>query len=360
MMAKLLFLALALAPALAWSPAARAGGLRRGVLTNVVAGGENRALVIQNKGGGHGELGYHLALLLAQEKGCKVTVLHDGGPEPKTGKNPFDSYANLEAAGVEVKWTDLGAASTAEALGDSGPYEFVFDNWSKDASKAAPTVSLAKSWKVSNYVFVSSAGMYKGKSQPMTETDEVKETGQRAVEELLASEGLPWTSFRPQYIYGPLTNKRDYIDWFFHRIERGMPLPIPNAGDQVVCLTNAVDVASLLASALGNPDAVGEVFNCGTDACVTYSQVANMAAELCGKEAKIVSYDPSAFELPKGAFPFRNTAFYVSVDKAKSALGWSPKCNLKEDLTWYYQQFKDAKLGTKEGLDFSADEKVLA
>ena len=50
-------------------------------------------------------------------------------PLDQTGKNPFDSYANLEAAGVEVKWTDLGAASTAEALGDSGPYEFVFDNW---------------------------------------------------------------------------------------------------------------------------------------------------------------------------------------------------------------------------------------
>ena len=33
----------------------------------------------------------------------------------------------------------------------------------------------------------------------------------RAVEELLAAEGLPWTSFRPQYIYGPNTNKRDYV-----------------------------------------------------------------------------------------------------------------------------------------------------
>jgi nucleoside-diphosphate-sugar epimerase len=42
----------------------------------------------------------------------------------------------------------------------------------------------------------------------------VKETGQRAVEELLAAKGLPWTSFRPQYIYGPKTNKRDYVDWY--------------------------------------------------------------------------------------------------------------------------------------------------
>lgn len=36
-----------------------------------------------------------------------------------------------------------------------------------------------------------------------------------------------------QYIYGPLTNKRDYLDWFFDRIVRGRPLPLPAHGDQV-------------------------------------------------------------------------------------------------------------------------------
>lgn len=30
------------------------------------------ALIVQNKGGGHGEIGYHLALKLAKEKGLKV------------------------------------------------------------------------------------------------------------------------------------------------------------------------------------------------------------------------------------------------------------------------------------------------
>ncbi len=49
------------------------------------------------------------------------------------------------------------------------------------------------------------------------------------VEELIANEGLPWTSFRPQYIYGPKTNKRDYLDYFFDRIVREKPVPIPNS-----------------------------------------------------------------------------------------------------------------------------------
>jgi nucleoside-diphosphate-sugar epimerase len=75
------------------------------------------------------------------------------------------------------------------------------------------------SWGVKNYVYVSSGGMYKNTEEvPLLETDAVKETGQRKVELLAAELGLPWTSFRPQYIYGPKTNKRDYLDWFFDRV----------------------------------------------------------------------------------------------------------------------------------------------
>jgi len=219
-------------------------------------------------------------------------------------------------------------------------------------------VALAKQWEVSNYVFVSSAGMYKGASQPMKERDEVKATGQRAVEELLEAEGLPFTVFRPQYIYGPKTNKRDYIDWFFHRVTRGLPLPIPNNGDQIVSLTNAVDVAALLASALGNPAAIGEVFNCGTDAEVTYAELCDLVMAQVGTQVAVEAYDPADFDLEKGAFPFRNTAFYVSVDKAKDKLGFKPKCSLKEDLSWYYEQYLAAGLDKKD-MDFVADEQIL-
>ena len=92
-------------------------------------------------------------------------------PPPQTGKEPWDSYKNLEAAGVEIVWADLGAGMPSL----TGEFEFVFDNWSKDADLAKPYVEAAKSWGVSNYVFVSSAGMYSGKGS-LKESDDVKET----------------------------------------------------------------------------------------------------------------------------------------------------------------------------------------
>lgn len=65
---------------------------------------------------------------------------------------------------------------------------------------------------------------------------------------------------RPQYIYGPLTNKRDYLDWFFDRVVHGLEfVPLPLHGDQLVALTHAEDVASMLASVVGNENAVNQV-----------------------------------------------------------------------------------------------------
>ncbi len=71
-----------------------------------------------------------------------------------------------------------------------------------------------------------------------------------------------------QYIYGPLTNKRDYLDWFLDRITRGRPLPLPLHGDQLTTLTHVEDVAALLGAVVDNPRAVNQVFNCATDRCV--------------------------------------------------------------------------------------------
>lgn len=56
----------------------------------------------------------------------------------------------------------------------------------------------------------------------------MKETAGQVLYENYAKEsGLPFVSFRPQYIYGRKSNKFDYIDWYFDRIVRGAPLPIP-------------------------------------------------------------------------------------------------------------------------------------
>ena len=59
-------------------------------------------------------------------------------------------------------------------------FTHVFDNFAKDVKTVETVAGKAKAeWKVKNYAYVSSAGMYESKvAQPMVEIMQTKTTGQ--------------------------------------------------------------------------------------------------------------------------------------------------------------------------------------
>jgi len=324
-------------------------------------GGASRsaALIIQNKGGGHGEIGYHLALQLAGEKKMDVTILQEG---PNKGKPPHNAYGDLDMAGVKVHWCD-SLDDPAACIGRLGSARFtaVIDNWSKSPEQIRPYAEFALSMSVTNYCYVSSAGMYKPETDDIVdETCPCKQTGQREAELLLAQLGLPYSYFRPQYIYGPKQGK-SYLAYFFDRIVRSKPVFVPNDGSQSVTMTHAADNAAMIAAAIGNPRAVGEAFNCATTILCTYDELVGYCAAAAGKEATICHYNPVDFEsgITKAmGFPFRETAFFVSAHKASELLGFAPKHDLKDDAAWYYLDNYKAQGGEGKQVDFSADETI--
>jgi len=340
-------------------------GTRAAALAVIAAAAAGAALIVQNKGGGHGEIGYHLALHLAKEKGLKVTMITDTAA--KTDKPPFDSYSDLEAAGVDIKFADFAGEGIAGALQGVAPCEYVFDNQNvcpKDVQKAV------SAWSPKAYAYVSSGGMYKPIPEgPLLESGAVKEDNkQLGIEKSAADAGLNWSAYRPQYIYGPKTNKPELLDWFLNRITRDLPIPLPVDGNLRTTLTNAEDVASMLASVVGAEDSAKfQVFNCATDVRLSHNEIVQAAAKALGKNVEavmktVVYYDPAklkGMDLPKkGKFPFRETHFGVGVDKAKVVLGWSPKHTLEGDLPSYVAEYK--RLGRDQGaLARDWDEAVL-
>ncbi len=313
-------------------------------------------LIIQNKGGGHGEIGYHLALLL-RKRNIKTTILHEG---PNKNKPPHDSYADLDDAGVDVHWCDdLADAPACLAKLGGATYDAVVDNWSKEPELIAPYAEQAKAWGVDHYAFVSSAGMYtpdKGDFSAIDEACAVKSSGQRKAEEKLAEMGLPYTYFRPQYIYGPKQGK-SYLGYFFDRITRDMPVPVPGDGTQPVTFTHAFDNAAMIDAAIGNDKAVGEAFNCATSKTLTYDELVALCAGAAGKEVNICHFDPKAagVTVKELGFPFRETPFYVSADKAANLLGWAPAHKIDDDIGWYFSDQYKAK-----EVDASLDAKATA
>jgi len=303
-----------------------------------------RALIVTNKGGGHGELGYHLCESLLKE-GLTVDILNDNGGDSSkvVSKPPFSSYSELEKHGVGITFLDISDHSAIDNVFEKNEmsYDFIFDNQNVSQEFILQKAVSQNAF----YAYVSSGGMYiPGDEFPMTESNPTKESTQRKHEELVLSDEFRsklrgCAFFRPQYIVGPLTNKRDYLDWFFDRIVKGNPMLIPAPGTQRTTVTDARDVASMIASVVNYETAISEeeqkdkrlgpVFNCASDVYVTLRQIAVECGNACGKseqeiDALIEYYE--ADKKPEGSkFPFRATNFDVGVEKAKSVLNWKPQ-----------------------------------
>ena len=165
----------------------------------------------------------------------------------------------------------------------------------------------------------------------------------------------------PPDIYGPNQGK-SYLAFFFDRLCRGRPVPVPGEGTQYVTMTHAADNAAMIAAAVGCEAAVGEAFNCATSSLITYDELVKACAGAAGVEANIQHYDPKGFEKPdnfKFKFPFRDTPFFVSVAKAEKLLGFAPKHRIADDIGWYYADNYQAQGGAEKDVSFEDDDIVL-
>lgn len=182
------------------------------------------ALIVQNKGGGHGELGYQLAkYLLDTGKITEITILQD--QECKRDKEPFKSY-ETDLQTVQVIYAPIGddtafpdAQTLQSTLGDGRTYDYIWDNASKsNVGIGKALIDCVKSWNtVKLHCYVSSGGIYNpskthGRNPLVESSTPIKESaGQNLYDQYAISNNLPLVSFRPQYIYGPKSNKFDYM-----------------------------------------------------------------------------------------------------------------------------------------------------
>ncbi|KAF8690446.1 hypothetical protein HU200_040799 [Digitaria exilis] len=319
-------------------------------------------LIVNTNSGGHAIIGFYLAKELLAA-GHAVTVLTAGDEaSDKMRKPPFSRFEELTSAGGRTVWGDPADVGAAVGGGASS-FDVVLDNNGKDLDAVRPVVDWAKSSGVGQFLFISSAGIYKPTDEPPhVEGDAVKESaGHVGVEKYIAEQQFgSWASFRPQYMIGSGNNK-DCEEWFFDRIVRRRPVPVPGNGMQLTNISHVRDLSSMLALAVESPGAAaGKIFNCVSDRAVTLDGMARLCAAAAGVAVEIVHYDPAAVGVDaKKAFPFRNMHFYAEPRAAKEALGWVSTTNLPEDLKERYADYAGSGRGEK-AMAFDLDDKILA
>lgn len=268
--------------------------------------------------------------------------------------------------GVEQIHGDRTDASQLKDKLGGASFDAVFDNNGRELSD---TQSLAEIFqgRVQHFVYISSAGVYlKSDQMPHVEGDAVdpksRHRGKFETEAYLADQSLPFTSIRPVYIYGP-QNYNDLEAWFFDRIVRGRPIPIPGNGMHMTQFGHVQDLATAMAAVLGNSQAVGQIYNISGDRYVTFDGLARACAAAAGKSADdvtIVHYDPKQFDFGKRkAFPMRVQHFFADVHKARRELGWTPQFSLLSGLEDSFQNDYMMSGRHQAEIDFSLDEQIL-
>jgi nucleoside-diphosphate-sugar epimerase len=246
-------------------------------------------------------------------------------------------------------------------------FDAIFDNNGRELSDTQPLVELFRG-QLQHFVYVSSAGVYlKSDQMPHIEGDAVdpksRHKGKFETEAYLQEQGVPFTSVRPVYIYGP-QNYNPLEQWFFDRVVRDRPIPIPGNGMHLTQLGHVQDLAAAMAAVLGNETAIGQIYNISGEKAVTFDGLTRACAEAAGKDPqalKIVHYDPKAFDFGKAkAFPMRVQHFFTAIDKAQAELGWAPTYDLVAGLKDSFTKDYLATGKDKAEVDFTLDEQILA
>ena len=245
-------------------------------------------------------------------------------------------------------------------------FDVVFDNNGRELTDTQPLAEIFQG-RVKHFVYMSSAGVYlKSDQMPHLEGDTVdpksRHKGKHETEAYLKQLGIPFTSIRPTYIYGP-QNYNPLESWFFDRIVRDRPICIPGNGMHITQLGHVWDLAQAMTQIIGNDQAIGQIYNISGDRFVTFDGLARACAVAAGKSAddvKIVHYDPKKFDFGKRkAFPMRVQHFFASVNKAQIELNWQPQYDLISGLQ--NSLVNDYLINGQDKLevDFSVDDEIL-
>ena len=115
-------------------------------------------------------------------------------------------------------------------------------------------------------LYLSSAGIYDDDDRwPLDEESLIdpssRHIGKSETEKWLSINKIPFTSFRPTYIYGP-GNYNPIEKWFFDRIVSNRPIPIPFDGSTITQLGHVSDLADAMTLCLEKEVSKNKIYNC--------------------------------------------------------------------------------------------------
>jgi len=300
------------------------------------------------------------------ERGDEVTILH------RRHGTPWGNRVR------EIQCDRNDPEGTARALAGTS-FEVVYDNvydWER-GTEAEPVVAAARAaaegGALRRYVFTSSVAAY-GSGEGLDEDDELaspddprdyarhKADTERALFRVHREDGIPVSTVRPPFIYGP-GNPFDRESFFWDRILADRPVIIPADGSRPMQWVHVDDVASGLILAGNREAAAGRAYNLG-DPPVTQVEFVQALARTADRAVRLAFVPRETIEAAGGGLmspPFYFGIYLdvppivVRVERAPEELGLEPipfEEGLRETFAWYREQQRPTP-------DFSWEDRLI-
>lgn len=166
----------------------------------------------------------------------------------------------------------------------------------------------------------------------------------KALDEFLAlayhkEAGLPVVIFRLFNTVGPRQRGRYgmVIPRFVRWALANEPIQVYGDGSQSRCFANVSDVVRAISCLADKEEAVGEVFNIGTQEEITINELAHKVKELTGSESEIINI-PYHQAYEAGFEDMQRRA--PDTGKIQKALGWEPEKDLEQTLQEIIHYFR--------------------
>jgi nucleoside-diphosphate-sugar epimerase len=300
------------------------------------------------------------------ERGDDVVIMHRGK------QTPFGSRV------TEIRCDRNDVAAVRAAL-KGNRFDVVYDNvydWERGTTaEQVSAAAIAAADGLRRYVFTSSVAVYGeggeyDETGPLVQSDypnpysAQKADSERALFELHRQQGVPVTTVRPAFVYGP-NNALDREAFFWDRIRAGRPIIIPEDGLRTMQWVHVGDVARAAVLAASRDVAVGHAYNLASYPPITQIELVHLLARAAGKQAHLVHVPRERIQRAGGGLFAPPFYFGVYLDlppitarphRARAELGLelTPlEEGLRETYRWYEQQHRPQP-------DFSWEDRLLA
>ena len=302
-------------------------------------------------------------------RGDDVVVMHRGRGHPYG-----DRVGEIRCDRTDVE--GVRAALAGER------FDVVYDNvydWARGTTGQQVAASAtAAADGLRRYVFTSSVAVYPegggrdgyDEDAPLRPSDDrnvygaQKADSEHALFALHRERGIPITTLRPAFIYGP-NDPFDREAFFWDRIVRGRPVIVPDDGERTMQWVHVRDVARAAIAAAEQDVAVGHAYNLGNWPPITQGDFVRLLASAAGRPVELVPVPRERLLREGGGLaepPLYFGAYLdlppvtVRPDRVRTELGLELvplEEGMRETFAWYERQQRPEP-------DFSWEDRVLA